>query len=86
MDKTKIKYAIDLGLVVAFVLSFGTGLIKFPMIRQVLATARVVLPSHDINFIHDWAGISMGTLILLHLIFNFSWIIAMTKKYLGKKA
>ena len=84
MDKIKAKYVIDLGLVVTFILSFGTGLIKFPMIRQAMATARIVLPSHDLNFVHDWSGLLMGLFILLHLVFNFSWIVAMTKKYLGK--
>jgi hypothetical protein len=86
MDKLKLNYVVDLGLLVAFTLSFGTGIIKFPPVRQALALGRFILPSHDLNFVHDWAGLLMGLLILAHLALNFSWLVAMTKKYLGKKA
>ena len=44
-----------------------------------------MLPYTEINLVHDWAGLLMGVLILLHLLFNFSWIVAMTRKYLKPK-
>ena len=85
MDKSKVKYLIDLGLAAAFICSFLTGLVKFPAVREAFLLTRRVLPYTEINLVHDWAGLLMGVLILLHLLFNFSWIVAMTRKYLKPK-
>ncbi len=30
MDKIKLKYFVDIGLLITFIISFATGIIKFP--------------------------------------------------------
>ncbi len=85
MYRAQIKYIVDVGLAVSFILCFITGVIKFPgFIRAIGATHRV-LPMRDLTLIHDWTGILMGLLVAVHLILNYRWIIAMTRQIFGGK-
>jgi hypothetical protein len=80
MRRVYLKYAIDLGMLVTFLLCFITGIIKFPGFIGFIKATRYVLPMRDLTIIHDWSGVAMGLLVLAHLLLNFSWIIAMTKQ------
>jgi hypothetical protein len=80
MRRVYLKYAIDLGMLVTFLLCFTTGILKFPGFLGFIRAARYVLPMLDITLIHDWSGVAMGILVFAHLLLNFSWIIAMTKQ------
>jgi hypothetical protein len=80
MRRVYLKYAIDVGMLVAFLLCFVTGIIKFPGFLGFIKATRYVLPMRDLTLIHDWSGVAMGLLVLAHLLLNFSWIIAMTKQ------
>ncbi|NYT08021.1 MAG: DUF4405 domain-containing protein [Methanomicrobiales archaeon] len=85
MYRAQIKYIVDVGLAVSFILCFITGVIKFPgFLRAIDATHRV-LPMRDLTIIHDWTGILMGLLVAVHLILNYRWIVAMTRQIFGKK-
>ena len=80
MRRVYLKYAIDLGMLITFLLCFITGIIKFPGFLGVIKATQYVLPMRDLTIIHDWSGVAMGVLVLSHLLLNFSWIIAMTKQ------
>jgi hypothetical protein len=82
--KNKMKYFIDLGLVITFSTTFLTGFIKFPGILQSLGINLRELPMYEISIIHDYGAMLMGWLILGHLLLNFKWIISMTKKMFKK--
>lgn len=85
MYRAQIKYIVDVGLAVSFILCFITGVIKFPgFLRAIDATHRV-LPMRDLTIIHDWSGILMGLLVAVHLILNYRWIITMTRQIFGRK-
>ena len=66
-------------------LVFITGIIKFPGLLPTFGVKVKELPMYEISKIHDWSGVAMGLLVLFHLIQNWQWIAAMTKKYFGKK-
>ena len=85
MNRVNLKYIIDVGMLIFFVSVFITGVIKFLIIQKSLGAGSLGVPLHQINFIHDSSGIALGFLILMHLILNFGWIIAMTKRFLGNK-
>ena len=85
MDRIKIKYLIDLGMVIAFITMFITGLTKFPGLLQSFGINRSNLPMGDISKLHDWTGITMLALVSMHLLLNWKWILSMTKKYIGSK-
>jgi len=80
MRRVFLKYAIDLGMLITFLLCFVTGIIKFPGFLRFIGATRYVLPMRNLTIIHDWSGVAMGLLVLAHLLLNFSWIIAMTKQ------
>ena len=37
------------------------------------------LPLKQISIVHDYAGLIMGSLVLVHLILHWKWIVVMTK-------
>jgi hypothetical protein len=81
-DKLTIKYLIDMGMAVTFILVIITGLMKFPLILNALEVNQSRLPTYELSIIHDYSGLSMGILIMAHLVFNFKWLAKTTKKKL----
>jgi hypothetical protein len=84
MEKAKINYFVDLGLALAFILSFLTGIIKWPGLVNKLGMTYSDLPMFELSKIHDFSGLAMGLLVLVHLILHWKWIVSFTKKMLGK--
>jgi hypothetical protein len=82
IKKSTLKYYIDLGLLFTFATTFITGMIKFTPLTNVFGLNPRTLPMGDISFIHDWGAMTMGFLILGHLLLNWTWITNMTKKRL----
>lgn len=73
----KANYWVNVGLVLSFLAVFITGILKLRIIRHMIMLPRWV------STVHDWSGIIMGVLVLVHLIQYRKPFIAMTKKYLG---
>lgn len=80
MRRVFLKYLIDLGMLVTFILCFITGIIKFPGFLRFIGATRHVLPIRDLTLIHDWSGVALGLLVLAHLVLNLSWIMTMTRQ------
>jgi cytochrome b subunit of formate dehydrogenase len=74
-----IKYVIDIGLAVAFLLNVITGILKFPALTSYFKFVFRSISSYNLALIHDWSGIALVVLVLVHLILNFRWIVGMTK-------
>ncbi len=85
MNKPKLNYLIDMGMVISFLAVFVTGLMKLPLLYRHLKIIRA-LPSSNLTFIHDWSGIILGIFVLAHIILHFDWIVCMTKNIFRKKA
>jgi hypothetical protein len=79
-QKSKLKYLIDMGLLVTFSLVFITGIIKFPGFLNALGTNSREVPMYEFSLIHDYAAVIMGFLILGHLLLNLKWLKNMTVK------
>jgi hypothetical protein len=80
MNKAKLNYFVDLGLFMAFLLISITGIIKFPGWGLYGS-----LGFKGISKIHDWSGIALVVLVLVHLILHWPWIKSMTKCFFKKK-
>jgi hypothetical protein len=79
--KTKIKnYVINIGMAIAFVLVFLTGLLKYPLIYTSIEP--IYLLSGLITILHDWSGPILGFLILVHIYIHWRWISSKTKNLL----
>jgi cytochrome b subunit of formate dehydrogenase len=73
------KYLIDLSMGIAFLICFITGLVKWPH-----KSFGKMISSHEITLVHDYAGIILGFVVLIHLIINRKWIITTTKRLFMK--
>ena len=74
MNKLKLNYWIDVGLLISFLIVAITGIIKFPgwgLYR--------IIGFSGISKWHDLAGIALTTLVLIHLVLHWKWIVNTTK-------
>ena len=86
MNKAKLNYWIDIGLAISFFVCFITGLIKWPgLIKIIGVSIYKVLHVRNISVLHDWSGLIMSLLVLLHLALHWKWIVCMTKDMVFRK-
>jgi len=86
MNKAKLNYWIDIGLAISFFICFITGLIKWPgLIKIIGVSIYKVLYVKNISVLHDWSGLIMGLLVLIHLALHWKWIVCMTKNMVVRK-
>jgi len=83
MANPKINYFVDAGMAIAFILVAATGIIKFPRLMRLVGVRQ--LPFGTISLIHNWSGIALAALVLLHLILHWKWIVSMTKTFFKKE-
>jgi len=84
-DKVRINYFIDCGMILSFLLSFITGIIKFPEWTRYFGDVFLLIPASTLSQIHDYSGLVMGILVISHLVLHWRWIFAMTKSTFTRK-
>jgi len=82
MNRAKLNYIVDIGLLISFLVVFISGVLKFGPAIQALRTH---IPYSTITPLHDFSGIIMGILVLIHLALHWNWIVSMTKSFIKKK-
>jgi hypothetical protein len=82
MNMQIVKWCVDLAMGITLLACFITGLLKFTLIVRIMGLTRMVLPMALISDIHDWSGLALGILVVVHLFFNRVWIKTMTRKVL----
>jgi cytochrome b subunit of formate dehydrogenase len=85
MNRSILNYFIDIGLAITFFAVFITGILKFRELAQLFGYNTVVLPVKELSTIHDWSGLIMGILVLIHLILHWNWLKCMTKGFFKTK-
>lgn len=85
MEKDKLIYIVDIGLFISFILVAVTGIIKFPGLMQAVGMSYGNFPKSEFSMLHDWSGIALTLLVLIHIILHWDWIVVTTKRYLGIK-
>lgn len=78
-----INYFIDIGLAVTFLLAFITGIFKWPSLVRWFGWS--ASSYRVMTFIHDWSGLIMSLLVLVHIILHWRWIVVMSRKIFKKK-
>lgn len=83
MNRNIVKYIVDVGLLISFLGASFTGVVKF---RSFLSMLGINLDYASMNMtlyrqIHDWSGLVMVFLVLVHLVLNWSWIVSVTKGF-----
>ncbi len=86
MSKNTWKYIIDVGLLISGLLVIITGIIKFKTFLALFGVTinYAEIPIRLFSRIHDWAGIAMTILVIVHLIINWDWIAGTTKSLFKK--
>ena len=86
MHKNTWKYIVDVGLLISGLLAIITGIIKFKSFLALFGASidYATIPIKLYSRIHDWAGLAMTVLVILHIILNWDWIVATTKGYFKK--
>lgn len=83
MNKFKINYVVDFLAFISFVVVAFSGIaIKIFMpsgVRQGRLQEFLGIQKTVWSEIHDWSGILMIILVLIHLVLHWNWIICMTK-------
>jgi hypothetical protein len=85
MNRDKLRYLVDLCLAVSFSLCFFTGLAKFPGFLRAIGILGIIPPIRNISLIHDWSGVAMGGMVMIHLALNYRWIVGMTAVIIEKR-
>lgn len=83
VDRDKILFTVDVGLALAFFASALTGILKFPGFLHFFGMDYRALQVLGLNTVHDFSGILMACLVLIHLFLHWRWIVGMIKKFSG---
>jgi quinol-cytochrome oxidoreductase complex cytochrome b subunit len=84
--KPKINYVVDVIMAVFFVITAVSGLALFYYYKADVSGPTVLAVSRGTwSFMHNWGGIILIALILLHFIFHWKWLSSMTGSMFGKK-
>jgi hypothetical protein len=79
------RYILNILMGLSFLVLFVTGLLKFPELQIMFSLYQYPLPWRMISYWHDWSGVALGVLILVHLWLNRRWFGARTKSLFMKK-
>lgn len=84
--KIVLNYFVDVGLAISFLLVALTGMFKFPALLKLTGLLNNIPLYKLITFIHDWSGMVMSILVIMHIVLHWKWIIIMSKKlFAGEK-
>jgi hypothetical protein len=85
MDRSWVNYWIDFGLLASFLLAGITGIAKWPKLLPFFGISYSQVPIAFISNLHDWSGLVMVVLVIVHLILHWRWLVAMTKRIWVRK-
>jgi hypothetical protein len=80
-----LRYWLNILLVLSFIVLLLTGIFKFPELQIAWQLYNYPLPWRTISFLHDWSGVVLGALIIIHLWLNRRWFVERTKSIFAKK-
>jgi hypothetical protein len=85
MKKNILQYIIYIFLLIFSIIVVFTGFLKFPGLLNIFNINNFAIPLGLFTVLHDWVGVALTALSILHILINWKWIQGMTKKIFGKK-
>ncbi|KAF1076397.1 DUF4405 domain-containing protein [Methanogenium sp. MK-MG] len=82
MKRKDINYSIDMAMLLSFILCGITGIIKWPGLAYSLGLDYQSLNIGVITLIHDWSGLALCILSMMHVIMHRKWLVTMTRRKL----
>ncbi len=83
LNRQIVRWSIDIGLLITFVICVATGILKFTALMRMLGLTGLIFPLAFLSDVHDWAGIALILLVGVHLSMNRAWIVSITKKVIA---
>ena len=82
MEKSKINYIVDVLMAISFFVAAITGLVMFFFLPSGVQRGGyqefLGIIKHIWVDIHNWAGIILIILVIIHLILHWNWVVFMT--------
>ena len=79
MNKAKINYIVDFILFIAFMLVSISGLVMFFILPSGSGGESFLITRHLWKDMHNFSGLLMVFLSIIHILLHIKWIICMTK-------
>jgi Domain of unknown function (DUF4405) len=79
------RYCLNILMCLSFLAVLITGLLKFPQLHPATMLRFWHLSWLMVSMIHDWSGLVLGVLILIHLWLNRHWFRNRTKIFFSRK-
>jgi len=85
MRRVVLKYGIDVVMLVAFILCFVTGILKFPAMLKLKWGGARLSPLLTLTRVHDLSGVILGIMVFFHLVLNWNWMVTMSRRMVKGK-
>lgn len=90
MNRNKLNFIVDFFAFISFLVVAKTGLIIFLFLPEGVRQGRYQeffgITKSTYSFIHDWAGIVMIVLVVIHFILHWRWIVCSFKNVFKKQS
>ena len=83
MNKIKINYLVDVLLLLSGLLCMVSGVLKLPLLSFI--KIHTIVNYALLSFVHDFSGVALLILAVIHVLLHLDWIICMTKSIFIKK-
>lgn len=80
MKRRNLLYAVNMGMLISFLLCAVTGIVKWPGLIPMLGLDYRSLPFAAITLLHDWSGLLLCLLAVLHVGMHWNWMTLMTRR------
>ncbi len=89
MDKTKINYTVDFFIALSFIVTAISGFLLFFFMPDGVQRGGyqqfLGLIKKDWLAMHDYSGIIMVILVVVHFVLHWNWIVCMSKGIFSRK-
>lgn len=82
MKRKDIHYCIDMAMLLSFILCGISGIIKWPGLVYSVGLDYQSLDIGVITLIHDWSGLVLCILSMVHVMMHRKWLVTMTRRKL----
>ena len=71
MNRNKINFVLNILLIIVFAVVAVIGILKFPGLIPYFGMSYMLLPIGDLSTLHDWLGMTLIVLIIVHVSINW---------------
>ncbi len=79
--KRTVNYIVDMGMLIALLVCGITGIIKFPELNIIMSDSTYL----TVALLHDWAGVALVLLAVIHTILHAKWLWSTTLKMIPER-